>query len=202
MAGCLLPRPNAAAAHRRPLRRNAPRRAYPHATMMRMDEGLAAVLGAAVGVLGTALITPIAGRVQGRLQQEHWRREQRRDTYAAFTTAVERAYDQAVEAEKLLDAAPPDPAAAAGYLEDMRRHVDETDRLASVLLFEGPDEVAEFAQEMNTAIEQLHDALRSWKSAVEADTATTAFKEAAHRALADGVRSGGRFIEGAKRALR
>ncbi|MER6623898.1 hypothetical protein [Streptomyces sp. NPDC000931] len=56
-----------------------------------MDQGLAALLGATVGVAGTVLASAITGwsarqqvQAQARAEHAHWRRQVRRDAYSAF----------------------------------------------------------------------------------------------------------------------
>ncbi|MDT0397399.1 MULTISPECIES: hypothetical protein [Streptomyces] len=56
-----------------------------------MDQGLAALLGATVGVAGTVLASAITGwssrqqvQAQARAEHAHWRRQVRRDAYGAF----------------------------------------------------------------------------------------------------------------------
>jgi hypothetical protein len=56
-----------------------------------VDQGIAALLGASVGVAGTILASAIAGwstrqqvRAQARAEHAHWRRQMRRDAYGAF----------------------------------------------------------------------------------------------------------------------
>jgi hypothetical protein len=95
-----------------------------------MDAGLAAVLGAAVGALGTggaALLTGLLGRGQARtqLRAEHVRllREPRRSAYVAFAQSFQEV--QALHAEAFKSAS-----AAAGTAEpDRSTLLDEADRL-------------------------------------------------------------------------
>ncbi|MFI0727636.1 hypothetical protein ACH4S9_01235 [Streptomyces sp. NPDC021225] len=56
-----------------------------------MDQGIAALLGASIGVTGTVLASAITGwstrqqvRAQARAEHAHWRRQVRRDAYSAF----------------------------------------------------------------------------------------------------------------------
>ncbi|MGY0061476.1 hypothetical protein ACWY4P_33895 [Streptomyces sp. LZ34] len=56
-----------------------------------MDQGIAALLGASIGVAGTVIASAITGwstrqqvRAQARAEHAHWRRQTRRDAYSAF----------------------------------------------------------------------------------------------------------------------
>jgi uncharacterized heparinase superfamily protein len=53
-----------------------------------MDAGIAALLGAALGSLTTLGAAVVNGRAQARTQFAQWRRQHRRDAYAAYLGAL------------------------------------------------------------------------------------------------------------------
>ncbi|WP_399939677.1 hypothetical protein ACGH52_14790 [Streptomyces sp. BBFR25] len=117
-----------------------------------MDAGTAAVLGAGVGVVGTALAAAIAGMAgqrQVRAEHRHWRRQLRRDAYAAFTVKADEVYEalRGVEAEL----------GRPGHdLDGVRATLDATRRLVrgglhdaqTAVELEGPEELARMAGEL------------------------------------------------------
>ncbi|MEU1048405.1 hypothetical protein ABZ400_25045 [Streptomyces sp. NPDC005897] len=121
-----------------------------------MDAGTAAVLGAGVGVVGTALaaaIAGIAGQRQVRAEHRHWRRQLRRDAYAAFTVKADEVYEalRGVEAEL----------GRPGHdLEGVRATLGGTRRLVrgglvdaqTAVELEGPEKLARMAGELATSL--------------------------------------------------
>ncbi|MFC9680828.1 hypothetical protein [Streptomyces sp. NPDC056948] len=114
-----------------------------------MDQGLAALMGAAIGVVGTTGASALAGwagrrQVQAQQAGEHarWRRQGQRETYASFLTAVERVREHSHQSE-------------ARELEETSRLSDELNerveavmRTLSMVIVEGPDEVVAVAEEL------------------------------------------------------
>lgn len=66
-----------------------------------MDSGLAAPLGAAVGSATTFGAACVNGRAQARSQHAQWRRQHRRDAYAAYLGAL---HDRDIAMDAVLDA--------------------------------------------------------------------------------------------------
>ncbi|MCF2130006.1 hypothetical protein L1I79_26775 [Strepomyces sp. STD 3.1] len=117
-----------------------------------MDAGTAAVLGAGVGVVGTALaaaIAGIAGQRQVRAEHRHWRRQLRRDAYAAFTVKADEVYEALRRVEAELGRPGHD-------LDGVRATLDATRRLVrgglhdaqTAVELEGPEELARMAGEL------------------------------------------------------
>ncbi|WP_129768154.1 hypothetical protein [Streptomyces sp. L-9-10] len=117
-----------------------------------MDAGTAAVLGAGVGVVGTtlaAIVAGVAGQRQVRAEHRHWRRQLRRDAYAAFTVKADEVHGalRGIEAEL----------ARPGHdLDGLRGTLDETRGLVrgdladaqTAVELEGPRELALMAGEL------------------------------------------------------
>lgn len=124
----------------------------------RMDAGLAALLGAAVGGIlgagGTLGSSYLSGRLQGRSQHAQWRRQGRRDAYSSFIAAVTAFRHQvdvylfAVEAESTE--------------EELRSELDKVENLwpavraaLPVVAVEGPTAVADQAVRLENNTEQI-----------------------------------------------
>jgi hypothetical protein len=108
-----------------------------------MDQGVAGLLGAAVGgaigVIGTVSAAWLAGRGQRRSQHEQWLRQVRRDAYVHFVAClhrVERVVQQTDDAARVEGRPVPD-----GWPEEM---MQASEALSAVML-EGPDEIYELA---------------------------------------------------------
>ncbi|MEU5611699.1 hypothetical protein ACI2L4_28275 [Streptomyces sparsogenes] len=166
-----------------------------------MDQGIAAVLGAAVGVAGTTLASLLAGRNQAAAEQAHWRRQSRRDAYAAFIEASEHVHDHAEQAHRFLDQDAPDVGAAETHIAQARGYVDELDRKNSLVLLEGPHEVADAAQEINNCVEAWVDALEAWSRCLTEGLDIEGAKEAASTARDEGLAAAEYFLEHAHKAL-
>ncbi|MGW2696137.1 hypothetical protein ACWC3Y_30755 [Streptomyces sp. NPDC001296] len=132
-----------------------------------MDQGLAAVFGAAVGVIGSAMTGALTWAVtrtqlQTQLQADlhRWRREVRRETYLGLLNSVRTARG-----------------ALAASLDDMRigredgqQHMTEAWRLLpsvevtrSAVLLEGPAEMAVLATDLAEALFALFRSAYSWR---------------------------------------
>lgn len=137
-----------------------------------MDQGWAALLGAAIGVVGTTIasvLTGWAGRRQIQVQQagEHarWRRQGQRETYAAFLTAVEqvREYSHATGAESSIRLDE-----VSRGIDELNARVDAVIRTLSMVIVEGPEEVVTAAEglrdtscEVASALMRVLDARRN-----------------------------------------
>ncbi|MER5350699.1 hypothetical protein ABT093_10240 [Kitasatospora sp. NPDC002551] len=127
-----------------------------------MDQGLAAVLGAAVGVLGSTLASALAGRQQERSQREHWRRQRRRDAYAAFMDHGMRMVHSVTDLHSLLSSPEENSEEAAVRLGDLRTRKDELDRLTVLVILEGPSEVSDLADVVAADFTELRNCLTGW----------------------------------------
>ncbi|MFF4054625.1 hypothetical protein ACFYZ0_02375 [Streptomyces sp. NPDC001708] len=108
-----------------------------------MDQGVAGLLGAAVGgaigVIGTVSAAWLAGRGQRRSQHEQWLRQVRRDSYAHFAACidrVERVVTETGNAARLQGRPVPD-----GWPEELM----QASQALSAVMLEGPDEIYERA---------------------------------------------------------
>lgn len=109
-----------------------------------------------MGVMGTTLaatIAGIAGQRQVRAEHRHWRRQLRRDAYAAFTGKADEVHEalRGIEAEL----------ARPGHeLDGLRHLLEETRRLLRADLadtqtaveLEGPEELARMAGELRQSL--------------------------------------------------
>ncbi|MFI7497465.1 hypothetical protein ACIBVL_02945 [Streptomyces sp. NPDC049687] len=121
-----------------------------------MDAGTAAVLGAGVGVMGTTLaatIAGIAGQRQVRAEHRHWRRQLRRDAYAAFTGKADEVHEALRGIEAELARPGHDLDGLRHLLEESRRLLrgDLADTQTAVEL-EGPEELARMADELRQSL--------------------------------------------------
>lgn len=121
-----------------------------------MDSGVAAVMGAAVGVVGTTLAAAVAGisaQRQIRSEHRHWRRQLRRDAYSAFTAKADELHKALKEINAGLIAPGADLdvlreglGAARGLL-----HGGLADAQATVEI-EGPEKLARMAEELSRSL--------------------------------------------------
>ncbi|MEU8835183.1 hypothetical protein [Streptomyces sp900116325] len=123
-----------------------------------MDQGVAGLLGAAVGgaigVIGTVSAAWLAGRGQRRSQHEQWLRQVRRDAYVHFVAClhrVGRVVQQTGEAARVEGRPVPD-----GWPEEMTQ---ASEALSAVML-EGPDEIYELALEVFHLVQEWWYALQ------------------------------------------
>ncbi|WP_146229147.1 hypothetical protein [Streptomyces sp. NWU339] len=106
-----------------------------------------------MGTTLAAIIAGIAGQRQVRAEHRHWRRQLRRDAYAAFTVKADEVYEalRGVKAEL----------ARPGHdLDGLRGALDETRRLVrgdlvdaqTAVELEGPEELARMAGELTKSL--------------------------------------------------
>jgi len=152
-----------------------------------MDSGLAAVLGAAVGALGTGgatIVTGLLGRAQARMQlkAEHVRilREPRRAAYSAFAECLQRIYAlHAIEGQFAATAAGAEGLQREESLQEARRAYQqagdlfhgELQRLQSSVTVEGPPSVTEAALRAGSALLNERGTLHRWIRFLENGTA-------------------------------
>ncbi|MEU8989982.1 hypothetical protein AB0C98_26725 [Streptomyces sp. NPDC048558] len=114
-----------------------------------MDQGIAGILGAAVGgligVTGTVGAASRTGKDQRRTQHEHWRRQQRRDAYAQLIARTSEGLRTGQEAfDALLDEEDDYARKVSAFAEAAKAlYIGE-----STVALEGPEEVAEAAREL------------------------------------------------------
>ncbi len=133
-----------------------------------MDAGVAAVLGAAVGVvgtLGTAMLTYAAARRQARdvgaVEHGHWLRERRHERYLAFLDGLD-AWDRALDLiwEPLHEYRSDPIAGRARFLaalEPLQDRCDELTKLQERVSLVGPVGAANAAEETWRSYRVLFD---------------------------------------------
>ena len=157
-----------------------------------MDAGLAAVLGATVGALGTGgagVVVALLTRSQARLQlhAEHLRlaREPRKNTYAAFAEIAIKVHTHLTEAEAQIAVAsrPHNASAREEMVEEANSQLQaaeeaqkRADHLQSLVYIEGPRAVISSVVELSSALvgyrHRLMAALRLLKESGECDGGT------------------------------
>lgn len=121
-----------------------------------MDSGVAAVMGAAVGMVGTTLAAAVAGlsaQRQVRAEHRHWRRQLRRDAYSAFTARTDELRKVLKEINTALIRPGPDLDAVREALDVARGllHSELADAQATVEI-EGPEKLARIAEELSRSL--------------------------------------------------
>ncbi|MEW1793468.1 hypothetical protein [Streptomyces niveus] len=130
-----------------------------------MDPGIAAVFGAAVGVVGSTLAAAVAGfsaQRQVRSEHTHWRRQLRRDAYTAFIAKAD-------EVHRLLAGIEAELISPEVHFELVR---DEIDRVKATLQedlaaaqatveIEGPEKLARTAEELTRSLSACIAAMRA-----------------------------------------
>lgn len=164
-----------------------------------MDAGLAAVLGAAVGALGTggaAVVTGLLGRGQARtqLRAEHARllRESRRSAYVSFAQSFQEVLalhaKVAQSASAAVEAEEPDRSrllsdADGAYTQAGEQLHSELQQQQSAVLVEGPPALTAAAFEAESALLASRVELYRWIRGLERGAATEAQERAAEDAL-------------------
>ncbi|MFJ8166734.1 hypothetical protein ACIRBY_38250 [Streptomyces sp. NPDC096136] len=117
---------------------------------------MAAVMGAAVGVVGTTLAAAVAGisaQRQVRAEHRHWRRQLRRDAYSAFTARA----DELRKVLKEINSGLITPGADLGTIRETLGvargllHGSLADAQATVEI-EGPEKLARMAEELSRSL--------------------------------------------------
>ncbi|MFB6962239.1 hypothetical protein ACFCYB_35995 [Streptomyces sp. NPDC056309] len=151
-----------------------------------MDSGVAAVLGAAVGAVGTggaAVIAAILARSQARIQMQadyvRMLREPRKASYVAYVEAHDEVTKLLHQVFVLLMRDPEisDPDIRAQRREEAENVYNEADngsrgidRLRAALVVEGPASVAGSASVADLALEEYKNAVMAWLHATLEDT--------------------------------
>jgi len=146
-----------------------------------VDAGLAALLGATVGVVGTAataLTTAWVTRWQVRQQIEAERQGRRdlsrRDAYMNLFSAVTAVRSALAETVDALGAQPVSPDKCDELFSAARRLGREWDAACATLQFEGPDAVARAAWPLIETVNQQCEVVRNWCAAVRRGDAAAA----------------------------
>lgn len=120
-----------------------------------MDPGAAAVLGAVVGVVGTAstaLMTVRGLRWQTRQQHQfavdQWRRSVRRDTYAQFLNREQAWSRAALDAINTVIAEPLDPAELARTADECHKRWNDMQFMREMVELEGPEAIIHASEAM------------------------------------------------------
>ncbi|NGO46119.1 hypothetical protein [Streptomyces ureilyticus] len=133
-----------------------------------VDQGIAALLGATVGVLGTVSASAISGwssrqqiRTQATVDHAQWRRQARRDAYSAFLAPAHETRNALKRAARALigDA---DVEEAQRQLQAAHDRLGEAHASWSALAVEGPDSVEQAANGVKTALHSMHTTLLAW----------------------------------------
>ncbi|MEU6167192.1 hypothetical protein [Streptomyces tanashiensis] len=150
---------------------------------------MAAVMGAAVGVVGTTLAAAVAGlsaQRQVRAEHRHWRRQLRRDAYSAFTAKADELHKvlKEINAQLItpgadLDALRESLGGARALLQDGLADVQATVEI------EGPEKLARMAEELS----------RSLSACVAAINAATLGQGAGSPSAATGPQGVRRFLD-------
>jgi hypothetical protein len=139
-----------------------------------MDAGLAALLGAGIGVAGTAATAGVAAwatrwqvRMQVQAERDQWRRQARRDAYTNLlrsVTAVRSAVAETVDALRAADPSRDECVRLFGAARALGR---EWDAASAAVLLEGPDLLADVSLPLVTSVNQECDVARRWCSAID-----------------------------------
>ncbi|GGN77478.1 hypothetical protein GCM10011579_059760 [Streptomyces albiflavescens] len=129
-----------------------------------VDTGLAAVLGAGVGIigtLGTACLTYLTTRQQGRVEHGQWLREQRQRAYEDFLIAYDRFAGAATALEDELKEG------QAEGLQDLtvslKESLDTFITARSRVAVNGPDFASKSAGKMATLLREVVSSLKAWR---------------------------------------
>ncbi|TDD82342.1 proline dehydrogenase [Actinomadura darangshiensis] len=145
-----------------------------------MDAGLAALLGAAIGSLTTLGAALVNGRTQARTQSAQWRRQHRRDAYAAYLGAL---HDRDVAMDAVLEALRAERPDPAGVDERVGRFVGlarDVHRATEIVIIEGPPRMAAAADRVQRASAELSELVRCMAANAHAgETARRGADEAA-----------------------
>lgn len=130
------------------------------AETQRMDAGIAALLGTAVGSTATLGAAILSGRLQARSQHEQARRQYRRDAYTRYLGAL---HDRDIAMDAILSALEPETPHLPDVEERVSRFIAlarDVHRAGEVVILEGPAHVIEAAQQVTHASADLSDVMR------------------------------------------
>lgn len=125
-----------------------------------MDQGIAGLVGAAlggvIGVAGTLGAARLTGKDQRRGQHEHWRRTERRGAYSHLLSKVSEAMRVGGQALDAYEDELPEAGALIGQFDEMVHTLDEAESLVAL---EGPESAEAAAMELVGAVYQLSNVL-------------------------------------------
>jgi phosphopantetheine binding protein len=133
-----------------------------------MDQALAAVVGAALGSLGTAGAASLAAwstrrqaRAQDTRQTEQWRRESRREAYGALLDTGARARDDLASLWRFMSEPSANATETERRLIDARALVHAVQKASNTVSVEGPVEILEPARTLETGIALFYTLLQA-----------------------------------------
>ncbi|MGW3119203.1 hypothetical protein ACWDBW_19010 [Streptomyces sp. NPDC001107] len=138
-----------------------------------MDQGIAALLGATVGVLGTVAAAAISGwssrqqlRAQAGIDHAQWRRQARRDAYSAFLAPAHEAGNALKQAARSL-IGEVDVSEADRRLQTAHDNLTAVHAAWAALAVEGPEAVEQLAHCVKTALHSMQTTLLAWRDSAE-----------------------------------
>jgi hypothetical protein len=138
-----------------------------------MDAGLAALVGAGVGVVGTAATASVAAwatrwqvRMQVQAGRDLWRRQAQRDAYTNLLRSVTAVRSSLGETVDALRAENPNPDECFRLFSLARALGREWDAASSAVFLEGPEPVADKALPLVNSVNRECDEVRRWCSAL------------------------------------
>jgi hypothetical protein len=141
-----------------------------------MDASLAALLGAGIGVVGTAATASVAAwatrwqvRAQVQAERDQWRRQVRRDAYTNLLRSVTAVRSAVGETADALRAVNPDRDECTRLFGAARALGREWDAASAAVLLEGPDSVARASLPLINSVNQECDVARRWCHAIDRD---------------------------------
>ncbi|MFJ3197688.1 hypothetical protein ACIPJQ_34285 [Streptomyces griseoviridis] len=140
-----------------------------------MDQGLAALLGATVGVLGTVAASAISSGAarrqlegQAKVEHAHWRRQLRRDAYSAFLAPANETRTALKSAGRALIGDASDVTEADHRLRIARDQLVLVQAAWAGLAIEGPDAVERAAHSVHVSLHSMHTTLLAWRDSLGA----------------------------------
>ncbi|MFE7620562.1 hypothetical protein [Streptomyces sp. NPDC057496] len=167
---------------------------------------MAAVMGAAVGVVGTTLAAAVAGlsaQRQVRAEHRHWRRQLRRDAYSVFTARAD-------ELRKVLKEINAELITPGADLDAIRTALDGARGLLNgglaeaqaTVEIEGPEKLARMAEELSRSLSACIAAISARTLGHSADrTSTVTNPRGARRFLDHASSKRTQFVEHARRTI-
>ncbi|MEU0390273.1 hypothetical protein [Streptomyces chartreusis] len=149
-----------------------------------MDQGLAALLGATVGVVGTVVASTISSastrrQLEGQARVEHsqWRRQLRRDAYSAFLAPANESRSALKMAARALVGDAPDVAEADRRLQIAQDQLVLVRAAWASLAVEGPESVERAAHSVHLGLHSMHTTLLAWRDSSGAPDRNVNFVE-------------------------
>ncbi|MFI9810170.1 hypothetical protein ACIHEJ_38760 [Streptomyces sp. NPDC052301] len=139
-----------------------------------MDQGISALLGAVIGVLGAVSTSAVSGwsnrqqiRAQAKVDHAHWRRQARREAYSAFLAPAHETHNALKYAARAL-VGDTDTEEADRQLNVAQVKMGTLQANWAALAVEGPDAVEQAANGVKTALHSMHTTLLAWRDSVGA----------------------------------